>query len=99
MYIVFNVLCSASALLTILAFSLSDFDAIIRYNIFDHILWAFWTVIFFMLSIFFFVLGRVLKKVAQDAEDDLASLTRQVKELQEVVEGPKSLFKKSYSER
>lgn len=98
MYKLFFVLSCLSLLMTVIAYSLSNLQEIIRYNIFnsDHFIWAFWTVIFFILSIFFLVLGIVLKKVAQDAEDDMSSMARQIKELRDVIEGNVSVNKKSY---
>ncbi|MBD3922172.1 hypothetical protein H8B09_25680 [Paenibacillus sp. PR3] len=90
MYKAFFALSSLFLLMTIFAFTLSHFQDIARYGILDHFMSAMWTVIFFVLTIFFLVLGVVLKKIAQDAEDDLSSLTRQVRELREALEGQKS---------
>lgn len=80
MYKVFFTLSSAFLFITIIAYSL------VRPDIMNHLIRAIWTGIFFILTIFFFVLGIVLKKVAQDADDDVSSLTRQVSELREVIE-------------
>lgn len=93
MYKVFFALSSLSLIVTFFAFTLSHFQDIARYGIIDHFMSAMWTVIFFVLTIFFLILGIVLKKIAQDAEDDLSSLTRQVRELREAIEGQKSVFK------
>ncbi|PWV94516.1 hypothetical protein DFQ01_13081 [Paenibacillus cellulosilyticus] len=100
MYKVFFTLSSLSLLITVIAYSLSDLQEIIQYNIVNsnHFLWTLWTVVFFVLSIFFLILGIVLRKVAQDAEDDMSSMARQIKELREALEGGSAARKKSYSD-
>ncbi|GMK41309.1 hypothetical protein PCCS19_43650 [Paenibacillus sp. CCS19] len=93
MYKVFFTLSCLFLLITIIAYSL------IRPDILNHLIRAIWTGIFFTMTIFFLVLGIVLKKIAEDAEDDLTSLTRQVSELREEIEKGKLVQRnKQYSD-
>lgn len=66
--------------LTVAAFRISDFHELIYYNFTNNILGTICTVVFFMFSIFSLILGITLRKIAEDAEVELTSLAKQIRE-------------------
>jgi hypothetical protein len=67
-------------MLTVAAFLISDFHELIYYNFTNNILGTICTIVFFMLSIFSLILGITLRYIAEDAENELASLAKQIRE-------------------